>query len=567
MFVEGKSLEDILNVERKLDVARATRIALDVASGLAALHARGIVHRDIKPANVLVAADGAVKITDFGLARNVRVAAGQTTPGVFMGTPEFVAPEQVMGPAVDHRADLYALGVTYFFMLTGELPFQAQTAMEMAARRLTAEPAALENRLPGVDPRAAEVVRRLLQRDPAARFADADELKVALESILAPGASASAPAIAVHGRREPSPATAAPAAGSVPPISAGPRKRAVADYGKIVPREVVRAPEPPKPAAPPPRVSVPPPSPPPPPAPPPSPPQTAVRKPPPIAAPARRPIRLRRAGKEALFWIMAVAGWASLFAAGALGAAYRGEGFWEGLARPFLHADGGQAVRAVLGGAGLALLIAALFVNREQLERSTAPGPAVVLLVLAGFSFYVAGLHAPPTEGPGPTVRRAALGSLDAWTHPCNLAPLSAWAVVTGLALAARRSSAGIGRWTGIVLVAGSLAALAAFSSWGAMDETIARLKARPAAGWPLAAGLGAALLGLLLSVGRARKRIARAAGILLVLASLAGVYVGLAAAPIMDRLAGIPEALVARGGPLTLGSLLGFWSGWCLHS
>ena len=192
-FIDGENLEQMQERNGKLDLATATRIVHGAASGLGALHEKAIVHRDIKPANIMVTKDGMVKITDFGLARNLKSAGNFTTvSGAFMGTPGFISPEQVDGPAVDNRADLYSLGVVYYMLLSNELPFNAINAMEMATQRVTTDPIPLEQRVPEVDPRAAAIVRKLLQKDPSKRYQDAGEVKVALEEILGPAAAAAA---------------------------------------------------------------------------------------------------------------------------------------------------------------------------------------------------------------------------------------------------------------------------------------------------------------------------------------------------------------------------------------
>src|SRR5262245_41291049 len=140
-FIDGENLEQLQERNGKLDLMTASRITYGAASGLEGLHAKAIVHRDIKPANIMLAKDGTVKITDFGLARNLKAASNFTTvSGAFMGTPGFIAPEQVDGPAVDNRADLYSLGIVYYMMLSNELPFNAINALEMATQRVTIDP-------------------------------------------------------------------------------------------------------------------------------------------------------------------------------------------------------------------------------------------------------------------------------------------------------------------------------------------------------------------------------------------------------------------------------------------
>ena len=193
-FIDGENLEELQARNGKLDLLTATKIAFAAASGLEALHSQSIVHRDIKPANIMIAKDGSVKITDFGLARNLKAVSNFTTvSGAFMGTPGFIAPEQVDGPAVDARADLYSLGVVYYMMLSNDLPFNAISALEMATQRVTLDPIPLEERVPGVDPRAAAIVAKLLKKNPADRFADAAQVKAALQEILGAAATAVKP--------------------------------------------------------------------------------------------------------------------------------------------------------------------------------------------------------------------------------------------------------------------------------------------------------------------------------------------------------------------------------------
>jgi serine/threonine-protein kinase len=149
-FVEGEPLTDALDREGALTVPRATHLFAQVADALQAAHDLGIVHRDLKPDNIMVARGrgGAdvVKVVDFGIAKAVGGdAAGQkvTKTGLVVGTPEFMSPEQLAGDAVDGRSDLYSLALVYFRMLTGKLPFEADTVQETMVKRLTDEPAKL----------------------------------------------------------------------------------------------------------------------------------------------------------------------------------------------------------------------------------------------------------------------------------------------------------------------------------------------------------------------------------------------------------------------------------------
>jgi eukaryotic-like serine/threonine-protein kinase len=125
-YIEGAELRTLLLPAKPLPVARALSIAAQVAEGLAYAHERGVVHRDIKPANIMVPDSGAVKITDFGIAR-MRSSNVQTQTGMMMGSPKYMSPEQVIGKRADHRSDIFSLGVILYEMLTGAAPFTGES--------------------------------------------------------------------------------------------------------------------------------------------------------------------------------------------------------------------------------------------------------------------------------------------------------------------------------------------------------------------------------------------------------------------------------------------------------
>ncbi|MCU0723599.1 MAG: serine/threonine protein kinase, partial [Planctomycetes bacterium] len=136
-FVPGESLAARVARQGVLPPGRALAMARDAAAALAHAHARGVIHRDLKPANVMLAADGAVKIVDLGLARGTAAVPSDriTEIGVLVGTPEFMAPEQARDPgAVDGRADVWALGATLYFALAGRPPFEGRNALDVLAR-------------------------------------------------------------------------------------------------------------------------------------------------------------------------------------------------------------------------------------------------------------------------------------------------------------------------------------------------------------------------------------------------------------------------------------------------
>jgi serine/threonine-protein kinase len=184
-FCQGIDLARLVRLDGPLSTGRACEYARQVALGLQHLFEHGLIHRDIKPANLLVSG-GIVKILDLGLAR-LRAEAAERSPGsltlenVVLGTADFLAPEQVAGArAVDIRADLYSLGCSLYFMLTGRPPFPGGSALEKVLRHLSEEPTPLERLRPEVPEGLRLVVRRLMARAPADRYADPQTVAEAL---------------------------------------------------------------------------------------------------------------------------------------------------------------------------------------------------------------------------------------------------------------------------------------------------------------------------------------------------------------------------------------------------
>ena len=193
-FVEGEVLAEMIAREAPLEPERAVRLIRQLARGLGHAHRRGLVHRDFKPGNVLLEPDegGATvpRILDFGLAISTRDRDEQpgrlTEFGVIIGTPIYIAPEQVLDLAVDHRADLFALGVVLYEMLAGRPPFDGRP-VEIAHKNVIYPVPAIAQRSPGIEvpPALEKVVRRLLEKAPEDRYGSADELCEALDAIEA----------------------------------------------------------------------------------------------------------------------------------------------------------------------------------------------------------------------------------------------------------------------------------------------------------------------------------------------------------------------------------------------
>jgi hypothetical protein len=181
-FVKGESLAARLKRDGRLPIEEGIRLGKEIAAGLAAAHARGIVHRDIKPANILIEGeDGRVKITDFGLARAVDDTE-LTRSGFIVGTPEYLSPEQAAGQAVEPRSDLFSLGCLLYAVFTGESPFRAATTLATLRRVADYTPPPARRINTDVPDWLSDLISRLMAKDPATRPATATELIMALEA-------------------------------------------------------------------------------------------------------------------------------------------------------------------------------------------------------------------------------------------------------------------------------------------------------------------------------------------------------------------------------------------------
>ena len=184
-LLRGETLEARLQREERIAPAEALPLVAQIADGLQAAHQAGVVHRDFKSANVMLAAgpDGVrAVVTDFGLAWSSSVAASATRTGTLIGSPAYMAPEQVRGEAVTPATDVYALGLVLYEMVTGSLPFSADTAIGTAIKRLREPPTLPRVHAPELDPRWEKVIMRCLESDPAERFATPVEVARALEA-------------------------------------------------------------------------------------------------------------------------------------------------------------------------------------------------------------------------------------------------------------------------------------------------------------------------------------------------------------------------------------------------
>ena len=186
-WVHGCDLQFLLAECGRLEVELAGTIALEIARGLEAIHAQGVIHRDLKPANVLIGREGEVKIADFGIAVEVSAARGLTLPGTTMGSLPYMSPEQLCGRGIDRRSDLFNLGILLYEMLTGFPPFvEPDTPLEVEPllKAMQERPPRLRDRRPDVPRWLDRLVLSLLAAKPTRRPADAAELRRALEARL-----------------------------------------------------------------------------------------------------------------------------------------------------------------------------------------------------------------------------------------------------------------------------------------------------------------------------------------------------------------------------------------------
>ena len=178
-YVAGRSLKAIIREDGAIDSVTAIDIVVQILRAARFAHRRGVIHRDLKPHNVILDEEGRARVTDFGIAR--AGASDMTLTGSVMGTAQYLSPEQAQGFAVSSASDLYSVGVILYELLTGVVPFEGESAVAIAYKQVSAAPRPPSELNPAIPPSLDAVVMRALAKDPAQRYADADELIVALE--------------------------------------------------------------------------------------------------------------------------------------------------------------------------------------------------------------------------------------------------------------------------------------------------------------------------------------------------------------------------------------------------
>jgi hypothetical protein len=180
-FLSGKDLDAMLKGDVKMSLAQKLDVVIQLCDGLGYAHEQGIVHRDVKPGNVRVLEDGTVKILDFGIAKFAQSSITQS--GQIMGTPSYMAPEQIMGKPVDGRADLFSVGVLMYELLSGQKPFTGESPTTVVYQIIHVEPAPVNASVPELPDSLHEIVSRALQKNPDDRYSRASEMSSDLQMV------------------------------------------------------------------------------------------------------------------------------------------------------------------------------------------------------------------------------------------------------------------------------------------------------------------------------------------------------------------------------------------------
>src|SRR5947208_6481881 len=182
-YLPGRTLKEVIREEAPLDQLRAIDYGIQILQAASFAHRRGVIHRDFKPHNVIVGADDRLKVTDFGIAR--AGASEMTETGSIMGTAQYISPEQAQGHRVEASSDLYSIGIVLYEMLTGRVPFEGESAVAIALKHVSEQPAPIRSVRLDVHPVLEAAVMRALAKDPNQRYRNADEFIAALQAARA----------------------------------------------------------------------------------------------------------------------------------------------------------------------------------------------------------------------------------------------------------------------------------------------------------------------------------------------------------------------------------------------
>src|SRR3989440_2875770 len=190
-YFPGGSLRDLLARNSALSLQEAATFIDQAAAALDFAHAHGVIHRDLKPGNFLLSSDGRLVLADFGIARMLwdsdsTFRAALTGTGAFLGTPEYMAPEMLNGEPIDHRTDIYALGIVLFQMLSGQVPFIGNTPFAIATKHLQEPPPSLHQINPVIPPTVDSIIQKALAKKREDRYASASEMAQALRNVVNP---------------------------------------------------------------------------------------------------------------------------------------------------------------------------------------------------------------------------------------------------------------------------------------------------------------------------------------------------------------------------------------------
>ncbi|MBV8728316.1 MAG: protein kinase, partial [Acidobacteriia bacterium] len=190
-YVEGADLANVIEKDGRLPFDRALKFCKQLCAALEAAYSEGVVHRDLKPQNILVDRPDNVYVSDFGLAKSLEAESTMMTrTGQILGTPRYMSPEQVEAGIIDHRSDLYSLGLIFYEMFTADVPFRGESTLQLMYQRVNERPKDPRTVVPELPPYVAHIILKCLEKDPAQRYQHAREILADLESGTAPEVSA-----------------------------------------------------------------------------------------------------------------------------------------------------------------------------------------------------------------------------------------------------------------------------------------------------------------------------------------------------------------------------------------